>query len=341
MKIIRVLPGVLNEADILAENLEYYIDQGIETVVVDNGSTDGSYEIAQSYLGQGVVALERVETPDHNIRLLLRIANRMYKKLCPDWVVLADADEFIEAPYPGVSLRDAICKVGKTDQTLIAMSHILFQLTKGYDSSITSVRKRLPYYAKASDQGRAKIWKESEFVELYGAHRPDFLRREDVVMSPEKFIMRHYPFRSLEQAKRKIERLRPSVNNPWGWNIHYIKLNDVESLMVDPAKFEYYADNCSWKYDNEVPSDGLDITVSGVLEYYVKQGPEHVEITVEHFQKNCPRWKSEPRLLKFFGDIYRLSGNQQKAGRYYSESFRLCEETLSELASHHTPGKCD
>ena len=94
MKIIRVLPGVYNEIDILEENLKFYIDQGFETVVVDNGSTDGSYELCEKYLGKGIVKLSQIKTKEFDTRLLLKEATLLYKDENPDWVILADADEF-------------------------------------------------------------------------------------------------------------------------------------------------------------------------------------------------------------------------------------------------------
>ena len=52
---------------------------------------------------------------------------------------------------------------------------------------------------------------------------------------------------------------------------------------------------------------------------------------VEHFQKQCPRWKAEPSLLKILGDINRLSGNKGESVRYYTESRQLCECVLAEV----------
>ncbi|MEE2959627.1 MAG: hypothetical protein VYA34_02700 [Myxococcota bacterium] len=66
---------------------------------------------------------------------------------------------------------------------------------------------------------------------------------------------------------------------------------------------------------------------------YVKQSREHVELMVEHFQKQCPRWKAEPGLLKILGDINRLSGNKGESVRYYTESRQLCECVLAEVSA--------
>ena len=49
MKIVGMVP-VHNEADIIKESLTHLINQGIDPVVLDSGSTDGTYEICQGFL---------------------------------------------------------------------------------------------------------------------------------------------------------------------------------------------------------------------------------------------------------------------------------------------------
>ena len=50
---------VYNEADVIKESLTHLINQGIEPVVLDGGSTDGTYEICQRFLENGKIKLEQ------------------------------------------------------------------------------------------------------------------------------------------------------------------------------------------------------------------------------------------------------------------------------------------
>jgi len=46
MKVVGMIP-VFNEKDMISEVFDHLLSEGIELVVLDNGSTDGSYEICK------------------------------------------------------------------------------------------------------------------------------------------------------------------------------------------------------------------------------------------------------------------------------------------------------
>ena len=55
--------SVYNESDIIKEIILEVRTQNVPLAVVDNGSTDGSYDILKTYLGPGIVELARIVTP--------------------------------------------------------------------------------------------------------------------------------------------------------------------------------------------------------------------------------------------------------------------------------------
>ncbi len=84
-----------NEIEYLPYTVEYYQDLGIDVFVLDNFSTDGSYE----WLIQNKIPCERVDTNGafHLVKLqIARLATMHFHK--PDWVIYGDADEFIVIP---------------------------------------------------------------------------------------------------------------------------------------------------------------------------------------------------------------------------------------------------
>jgi glycosyltransferase involved in cell wall biosynthesis len=90
---------VRNEADIVRLNIVYHLSLGIDRmIVVDNGSTDGTYKVLQQLSDRDPrVRWSRDDGPFHKERVLTRLAREAFREGA-DWVVPIDADEFWYAP---------------------------------------------------------------------------------------------------------------------------------------------------------------------------------------------------------------------------------------------------
>ena len=95
MKLVMTLL-VRDEEDIVADNLDFHLEQGVDEVIVtDNGSVDGTLEILRAYEARGLVRIIVEPTDDYSqgrwVTRMARIAATEHKA---DWVINNDADEF-------------------------------------------------------------------------------------------------------------------------------------------------------------------------------------------------------------------------------------------------------
>jgi hypothetical protein len=94
MKLVMTLL-VRDEQDIVRENLDFHLAQGVDLVIVtDNGSEDATTEILREYESRGVVRLLFETSDDYSQgRWVTRMA-RLAADEGGDWVINNDADEF-------------------------------------------------------------------------------------------------------------------------------------------------------------------------------------------------------------------------------------------------------
>ena len=87
---------VRDEEDIVADNLDFHLAQGVDEVIVtDNGSVDGTLEILRSYEARGLVRIIVEPTDDYSQgRWVTRMARLAATEHKADWVINNDADEF-------------------------------------------------------------------------------------------------------------------------------------------------------------------------------------------------------------------------------------------------------
>ena len=94
MKLVMTLL-VRDEQDIVRENLDFHLAQGVDEVIVtDNGSEDTTVEILREYESQGILRLLLEPSDDYSQgRWVTRMA-RLAATEGADWVINNDADEF-------------------------------------------------------------------------------------------------------------------------------------------------------------------------------------------------------------------------------------------------------
>lgn len=242
---------VYNEADNIGYVIEHLISQGIELVILDNGSTDDSYDICSGYLNKGVLSLEVVRTERYEFDLLVERLYDAALSFNADWVLLNAADEFLESPHPDLTLKEAIEIDDSRGYNLIQFNNFeFFPTEKDLRKKEPDVQRRIKHYTW-NDDLQFRCWKIYPGMKVSGTagHYPIFPASVKCKIAKTKYVLRHYRIRSYRHGLRKIftDRLPryPPEAKKLGRHVHY------DNFKPDPSYFIIHSDNL-----NEYLDDG-------------------------------------------------------------------------------------
>lgn len=206
MKLVMTLL-VRDEEELLRDNLEYHLAQGVALVIVtDHGSTDATPEILHGYEQRGVVRVLRVEGEQHHqSRRVTRMARLAAIEHGADWVINNDGDEFWW-PAAG-TVHDVLSAVPDRYGQVIAPRHDFLPTPLDGDGPFHQrliVRKRAstnllgaPLEPKVAHRGHRGVVVAPGNHSVSGAPLPAL--PDDPLL--EVF---HFPMRTFRQFERKV-----------------------------------------------------------------------------------------------------------------------------------------
>lgn len=215
-----------NEEDIIKHAIGHLLENGIHVHVVDNWSTDATYNIVKKISKNDQrVRVSRwpknrndKDAQEFALKEVLKNETKVFKKFSEfDWFIHHDADEIRESPWSGANLQEAISLVDSYGYNAIDFSIINFRPVDDAFEQAGSLEGSFAYFEHAYTPGsqvQIKCWKnqqqEFDIVSSYG-HEAKFNDRR---VYPLKFLLKHYPLRSESHAKRKIAKERiPRFNH--------------------------------------------------------------------------------------------------------------------------------
>ncbi len=253
---VHAMMGSYNERDIVVAAVRHLRRQDVEVTVLDDWSTDGSWELLQDrFAGDpGVSCIRNREQPGTTFDWKKHLARKAEVGLASgaDWLIHQDADELRESPWPGVSLRQS-CWHAQTlgfnaiDHTVLDFRPVVEGFSEHQDPDLFF--RHFEWGRRPGHFLQVKVWRnegQSPGYDLTAGHSVDF---PGLRISPYKHLLRHYSLRSQEQAIRKVvhERLPRypqaaragglhrqydgfDADDPWAWSA-----DDLEAW--DPPTF--------------------------------------------------------------------------------------------------------
>ncbi len=234
-----------NEDDVLDEVIEHWIAQGCDLHIFDNWSTDRTWSIleAASMRFDSRVVIERFprEDPGHGSWRDI-LAHKEDIAFCHKgrWIIHTDADEIRQSPFASLNLADALHIVELAGWNRINFTVLNHRPVNGEPYLPGSLAGALPYFEFGTKPGhfiQKKAWLQGAVKVCLadsGGHLAEFADARDC---PYHFMLHHYPLRSEEHGRRKINRERFSRWSAQelasGWHRHYDELAGDASLRWD------------------------------------------------------------------------------------------------------------
>jgi glycosyltransferase involved in cell wall biosynthesis len=232
---------VYNEADIIQPVLQHLYAQGVSVHILDNWSSDGSADIAQSF---PLAGFERwpVDGPSQYYewgKMLQVVAERAAASPA-NWCIHHDADEIRRSPRPRETLLEAFQRVDAEGYS--AVNHQVYHFLPIDDLYHGNPERHFQYYLIddpiRSPIRQVKAWKNTgQRVDLAssGGHLAGF---DGIQVYPEKFVLKHYPLRTSGQAERKVIHERVGRYSPddlaRNWHVQYRELAVARDWIKDP-----------------------------------------------------------------------------------------------------------
>lgn len=239
-----------NEADILEMTLQYLLSQELNLYLVDNWSDDGSYEIARKFQEKhsDQVFLERYPKDGkkdyYDWYHQMERSEEISLKTNYNWYIHYDVDEMRISFWKNKNLRETIYYIDKLGYNVIENTVIDFKLTQSDSSNIFMSDTYFDF--RHFREGQRKTWKKSNSIDLKkeGGH---IAKVENPKIFPLKILNRHYPLRSMSQAKKKVFLDRKprfiKEKEELGWHVHYDHILKDEDILENKAELILWDDD--------------------------------------------------------------------------------------------------
>jgi len=266
MNILAVV-AVRNEAAMIASCIRHLAVNGVQTYVIDDGSTDDTADVARR---SGIVGLERrTSNGIYHWEMLLVRKLEIMEQSGADWLMHVDADERPESPWPSLTLQDAFTRLSH-DYNVVHFLQCDFLPTREHpvhsaETFYDTMRWYQPIESRPFSHIRA--WQQP-IPEEREALKERFLRTggHQVVfpsmrMHPQPFILRHYPFLSLAHAIKKYGRRRYDQKEvARGWHRGRANFAKRPFKMTLPSKVDLREDT----------GHGLDLSNPFPEEFFIE-----------------------------------------------------------------------
>jgi glycosyltransferase involved in cell wall biosynthesis len=241
-----------NEEDVIADVVRHLYAQGVETILIDNWSTDATVEQAKTLLGRGLIRVERFP-PDgpsasFDLSKLVTFEAEIAAVEPASWFIHHDADEIRRSPWPELTLREAFYQADVRGFNAVNHTQLDFHPT---DTSDFEPGMRLEGHFRyftptpiVSPDYRVNAWKNLGLrVDLAssGGHSAHFPTRR---IFPYNFLLKHYPIRSQAHGERKVLRERKPRWNAderrQGWHFQYDHIRSGHRFVRRPEELRLF-----------------------------------------------------------------------------------------------------
>ena len=232
---------VKNEEDIIGETLAHAAGHCKRIFVLDNGSTDTTWELVQalSRADSTIVPFGRTFEP-YRRSLRSQIYYEIGSRLPEDaWWLVLDADEFLaEDPQPVI--RQAVqegADVIRTWQIAFYFTDVdLRAWEEGKDSRSESIVNRRRYYRIDSQEKRLfRNWRNLRWTD---GNVPEDVYR----MCKRRIFNRHYRFRDPDQMAKRLLAKSALPSHPRS------SVRDWRAMVVDSRKCDFHRDGDPWRF---------------------------------------------------------------------------------------------
>ncbi len=232
---ITALLVIRDEEIYLNKCLDYLLDAGMQIVIIDNGSSDKSLEIIQSYIDEG----KPIKVFDHpyegyfNLEALLERLEEITEDIDTDWFLRTDADEIMEAPGQFSNLAEGIAHVDSQGYNTINFDELVFVPYKKEQSYIGKdyeTEMKFYYFHEPSPLRLMRAWKKTKHKANFAAYAGHLTTFEGRNIYPENFILKHYIFLSYEYGLIKYTSqifTKKSIDKGWHSNRYYLSSSSI------------------------------------------------------------------------------------------------------------------
>lgn len=234
-----------NESDVIVEVMEDLVEQGCHLVIVDNWSSDGTWDLIENFRRRQPARVESerypFEGPAHQCEWgqILRRKEDIAAANPGRWIIHTDADEIRRSPFPGTTLAEGLDIASRMGANRVHFSLINFRPVTDQPFAPGSLRSSLLHFEFGTRPGhfkQGKAWFQGEVkVDLSssGGHMVTFPSVRDF---PYRFLLQHYPIRSNEHGMRKIFHDRRSrwsshERSVLRWHTHYDGFSEDSSFI--------------------------------------------------------------------------------------------------------------
>lgn len=224
-----------NERQILERLLPKWLAEGLELLVIDHSSNDGSRELMEANLGSGVLEIRDLPWLGYfSLDQQLHAKAHAMESVNSPWVMHLDADEWPSSSRPGESLLQALARLDGEGANIVNFEEfVVLPLDNVADGEGY-------YYFAPSPQRLMRAWRsDCGFSNLEnGGHRVAAgLNSEEIKVANDNLVLRHYIIRSEKHAINKyIGRLFDELELERGWHTNRIGLTRRE-LVLPNAEF--------------------------------------------------------------------------------------------------------